>query len=106
MCDFLVVLASKLVNRQKLFICIKSKMLIFVIGKIIGIGAIAHDKQLHETHQRIAISVSGLIFIIHNLLYGFTWRNVQFLQLNLNYWQTINQQNNIVTLIAVFSINS
>jgi len=81
-------------------------MLVFIIGKIIGFIAVANNKQLHKTHQGIAISVSRIIFIIHDLLHCLSWGNVNFFQLNLHHRQSINQQNNIIPMIAILGIDA
>src|SRR5690554_6700132 len=42
--DFLIVLVCQLINRQKLLFCIESKVLIFIVGKIVGVGSVTNNK--------------------------------------------------------------
>ena len=106
MLDFVVLLIRQMIDGQKLLICVELEMLLFIVGEIDGVAAIAYNKQLHVAHERIAIAIAGLVFVIHNLLHGFPWGNIQAFQLYLNYWQAVNQQNHIIALVAILSIHS
>ena len=73
MLDFVVLLICQMVNGQELLIRIELEMLLFIVGEIDGIGTVAHNEQLHVAHQRIAITIARFVFIIHDLLHGFSW---------------------------------
>ena len=88
---FSVWLCRILIDRQKLFICIKTEMLIIIIGKIVSIRLVAYDKKLHKTKQCICISITCIIFIINNLLHCPTRTYIRSLQLYLNYRNAIDQ---------------
>ena len=81
-------------------------MLIFIVGKVIGIGSVAHDKQLHIAKQRVAVTITGFIFIINDLLHSLTGRDAYVFQFNLHNRQPIDQQNNVIPLMAVFCIDA
>ena len=80
---FFVVFPCPLINRQELFLGIEIEMLKIVIGKIIGIRIVADNEQLHEAQQGIAISIAGIVLVIHNLLHGTAWTYIQSLQFHL-----------------------
>ena len=79
-------------------------MIIVIIGKIVSISTVAHNKQLHETKQRIGITVARVRFIIHYLLHGSAWTHFQTFQLDLYNRDSINQQNHIIPVIAILGI--
>ena len=101
-----VLIVSPLIHRKESFVGIEVEVLFIVIGEIVCVMLVADDEHLHKTEQRIGISITSIIFVINNLLHGATWANVQGLQLNLNNWQAVNEQNDIITLKTVSCINS
>lgn len=103
---FFVVFSGKLVNGQKLFVSIKTEMSCVVICKIIGIGAVAHDKQLHKAKQWVGVAVSSVAFVVHNLLHGFTWADLQTFQFDLHNRNAVYQQNHIITMMAVAFVDA
>src|SRR5690554_6810374 len=71
-------------------------MPVLVVRKIVGVAAVAYNEQLHEAHEGVAVTVAGLVLVIHNLLHGFARGYIQLFQLNLYHRQSVNQQNYIV----------
>ena len=75
--NFPIVFPRKLIDRQKALFRIKAKMAIVIIGKVPSLTAITDDKQLKKTQQGLTVAITGIIFIIHNLLHSAAGANVQ-----------------------------
>ena len=91
-----------MIHRQVVVGGIEMEMLIVVVGEIHRITAtIADDEELHEAHQRVGVSVATVLLVAHNLLHSLQWRHTVSLQFDLNQWQAVNQDDDIVALTAV-----
>ncbi len=104
--DFLIIFSRKLINRQEAFVSIKTKVLAMVIGKIPGIGLVAHNEKLHKAEQRIGIAVAGVVFIVNDLLHGTARTDIQCLEFNLHNRHAVDQQNHVIAVIAVLRVDS
>ena len=64
--NFIIVFVGHLINWQKALVCIETKVFLVIVGEIICVTLIAHNKKLHKTKQRICITIAEIIFIIYN----------------------------------------
>jgi len=80
-------------------------MLVVIICKIISISLIANDKQLNKTEQGLHVAIAWIIFVIHDLLHGSPRTDIIGFQFDLNNRNTVDKQNNIVTMVAVIGIH-
>src|SRR5690606_14681268 len=106
MSDFLIALVSVLINRQKALIGIKAEVLFAVIGEIARIVTITDDKQLYEAQQSIGIAVTSIVFILNDLFHSPAWADLERLKLNLHQWQTVDQQDDVVPMVAVIRVDT
>ncbi len=104
--DFLVVFIRQLVNRQKALVGVKAEVLVVVVGKVVGIAFIADNKQLHKTQQRVGVAVAGVVFVIDDLLHGTARADLEGFQLNLHHRHAVDQQNHVITVVAVIGIDA
>lgn len=77
-----------------------------VIGKIPGIGLVTDHEKLYKAEQRICIAVTGIIFIVNNLLHGAAGTDIQGLKFNLYNGHPVDQQNHIIAVITVLRVDS
>ena len=87
---FVVPFIGPSINRKIFFVGVEVKMLIVIIGEVIGILLIADDENLHEAKEGIGISVSNVIFIVNDLLQCPARAYIKILQLYLNNRQAID----------------
>src|SRR5690554_189733 len=106
MSNLLIALVSVLINGQEALIGIKAEVLFAVIGEIARIVTITDDKQLHEAQQSIGIAVASIVFILNDLFHRPAWADLERLKLNLYQRQTIDQQNDVVPMVAVIRVDT
>ena len=106
MSDLLVVLAGKLIDRQKPLISVKAELASVVVGEIPSVCAIADDKNLNKAQQRLPVPVARVALVIDNLLHGTAGADRHRLQLDLNGRYTIDQQDHVIAMVAVIGVNS
>lgn len=103
--DFLVGLIGELVQRQEPLIGVETKMPCIVVGEIPGIAAVADNEHLYEAQQCPRVAVPGFILVVHDLLHGATRAYRQRLEFDLNHRNTIDENHDVVSLMAVFGID-
>ncbi len=77
-----------------------------VIGKIPCIALIADNEELYKAEQRIGIAVTWVVFIVDDLLHGTARADIQCFEFNLYNRYAIEQQNNIIAVMAVLRIDA
>ena len=77
-----------------------------VVSEVIGAIAIADSEQLHETEERAGVSIAGIILVLHDLLHGPTWIDAEALELDLHHGHAIDQQDDVVAVMAVLRIDA
>ncbi len=103
---FFVVFGCELVNGQELLVGMKAEVLVWVIGEVIGIAAVADDKKLHEAQQGIGVAVAGVVFVVHDLLHGAARTDVQGFEFDLHHRNAVHQQYHIVAVMAIEGVDS
>ncbi len=87
----MIIFSRELIHRQEAFVSIKKKVVAVVIGKIPGIGLIADHEELNKAEQGIGIAVTGIIFIVNDLLHGTAGTDIQGFKFNLDNRYAIDQ---------------
>ena len=103
---FAIVVVSCVIYRQIVVGSIEMEMLVVVVGKIHSVAtAIAHDEELHEAHERVGVAIATILLVAHDLLYSFERRHAVAFQLDLHQRKTIDEDNHIVALTAIGSVD-
>ena len=102
----MIVRVGSVVHRQIVVCGVKVEMFVVIIGEIHCVtSTVADNKQLHEAHQRVCISVSTVLLVANNLLNSFQRRNAVTLQFYLNKWKTIYKNDDIIPLTAISGVD-
>ena len=101
-----IILARKLVDRQKALVCIEGEVAGVVVRKVVGAVAIADDKELHEAEQRLGVAIAGIVFVVDDLFHSPTGIHAEGLQLDLDNRHTIYEKNDIVAVVAIAGIDA
>jgi hypothetical protein len=104
--DLLVVFSGKLVERQKTLSSIKTEVVAVVVGEVPGITPIADDEELQEAEQGFAVAIAGVVFVLDNLLHGTARADCQRFQLNLYHRHTVDEEQHIITVMAVVGVDA
>lgn len=104
--DLFVVLCRKLINRQKLLVGIEAEMACVIVCEVPRINAIADNEKLDEAKQRFAISAALIVLVLDNLLHRPARADGQSFQLDLDDWNTIDEQDYIVAVMAVVRVDA
>ncbi len=104
--DLLVVLASELINGQEALLRVEGEVAGVVVGEVVSAVAIADDKELDEAQQRPGVAVAGVVFVIDDLLHGPARVDAERLQLDLRDRHAVDQQNDVVTVVAVVRVDA
>jgi hypothetical protein len=104
--DLLVVLARIFIDRQKALFGVEGEVASVIVDEVIGAIAIADHEQLHEAEQRAGVAVAGIILVLDNLLHGPSWIDAEALELDLHHRHAIDQQDDVVTVVAVLRIDA
>lgn len=104
--DLLVVLVRELIDGQESFVGIKSKMPSVVVGKVVGVVTVADDEELHKAEQRLVVTVAGVVLVFDDLFHGPPRADAEGLQLDLHNRHAVDEQNNIVTVMAVVRVDA
>ncbi|SCZ84437.1 hypothetical protein NSMM_160027 [Nitrosomonas mobilis] len=104
--DLAVVHVRELVQRQEAFVGVEAEVAAVVVGEIPGVAAVADDEQLQEAEQGFAVAVAGCVLIIDDLLHGPARADLQGFQLDLNDGNAVDEQDHIVTVMAVIGADA
>ena len=95
-----------MVNGQKLLVGVEAEVLVVVVGEIVGVAVVAHNKELHEAQQGVGVAVTWVVFVIHNLLHGPAWADLKGLELDLHHRNAIDQEQHVVTVKTVAGVDA
>ena len=104
--DFAVVLTCKLIDGQEALVGIEGEVAGVVVGEVVGAVAVADDEELHETEQRLGVAVAGVVLVFDDLLHGPARIDAEGLQLDLHDRHAVDEQNHIVTVVAVVCVDA
>ncbi len=103
--DLAVVLAGEPVHRQKTLIGMEGEMTTVVVGEVASFAAVADDEELQKTEQGLGVAVAGVVLVLDDLLDGAARADVQGLQLDLDDRHAIEQEDHVITVVAVFGVD-
>ncbi len=104
--DLLVVLVRELVYGQESLFGIECKVAGVVVGEIERPVPITDDEELHEAEQRFGVTVAGVVLVLDDLLHGPARTNAEGLQLDLHDRHAVDEQDDIVTVVAVVRVDA
>ena len=104
--DLRVRLVRELVDGQKALIGIEGEVAGVIVGEVEGAVAIADDEELHEAEQRLGVAIAGIVLVLDDLLHGAARIDAKRLQLDLDAGDAIDQQDDIVAVVAVVRVDA
>ena len=104
--DLGVVFFGVLIDGQKVFIRIESEVVVIVVGEVIGLCLVGDDEELDEAKQCLGITVSGVFFVVDDLLHGSARADTESLEFNLDGRNAVDQEHHIVALETVVSVDA
>ncbi len=104
--DLLVRFIGELVDRQKALLGVKGKVAGVVVGEVVGVVSIANDEELEEAEKGLGVAVACIVFVFDDLFHGPARLYAESLQLNLHAGHAIDQDEHIVTVVAVIRVDA
>ena len=104
--DLAVVLGRETVDRKEPLVRIEGEVPIVVVGEVLRIRAVADDEELDEAEKRPGVSVTGVVLVVDDLLHRPPRADPERLQLDLNDGDAVDQEHDVVTVIAVVGIDA
>ena len=104
--DLAVVLGREPVDRKESLVRVEGEVPIVVVGEVLRIRAVADDEELDEAEKRPGVSVTGVVLVVDDLLHRPPRADPERLQLDLNDGDAVDQEYDVVAVIAVVGIDS
>lgn len=104
--DLGVVLVRELIDGQEALVGIEGEVAGVVVREVVGAVAVADDEDLHEAEQRLRVAVAGVVLVFDDLLHGPAGIHAEGLQLDLHAGHAIDEQDDIVTVVAVVRVDA
>ena len=102
-----VVLGREPANRKKPLISVEGEVPCIVVGEVPSVRAIvADDKKLNEAEKRVCVSVAGVVLVFDDLLHRLLRADPKCLQLDLNDGNAVDQEDDVVAVIAAVRIDA
>ena len=106
MSDLGVVLGRELVDWKEMLVCIESEVSYVIIGEVPSISAVADNKELDKTEKRSGVSVTGVVLVVDDLFHCSPGADSKRLQFDLNNRYAVNQEHDIVSVMAIVGIDA
>ncbi len=104
--DLRVVHGGELIHGEKALVGVEAEMATVVVSEIPGIASIADDEKLYEAQQRLGIAITGVVFVVNDLLHGPARADAERFQLDLHHRHAVDKQDDIITLMAVVGVDA
>ena len=104
--DLGVVLSRELVDWKEPLVRVECEVSRVVVGEIPRVRAVADNEELDEAEERLGVSVTGVVLVVDDLLHRPPRANPKRLELNLDHGDAVDQENDIVAVIAVVRIDA
>lgn len=104
--DLFVRLIGKLIDGQETLVGVEGEVAGVVVGEVVGAVPIADDEELEEAEERLGVPVAGVVLVIHDLLHGPARMDAEGLQLDLNAGHAVNEDDDVVTVVAVVRVDA
>ena len=101
-----VVLGRKSVDRKEPLVGVEGEMPRVVVGEIQRVHAVADDEELDEAEQRLGVSVTGVVLVLDDLLHRLSRADRKRLQLDLNDGNAVDQEYDVIAVMAVVRIDA
>src|SRR5688572_16611289 len=104
--DLGVVFSGELIDREEPFVSIERKMARVVVREVPRVRAVADDEQLYEAQQSLRVAVPGIVLVLDELLNCPSRTDAQRLQLDLGHGDAVDQERNVVAVVAVGGVDT
>ncbi len=104
--DLLVVLVSEFIDGQESLFSIEREVAGIVVGEVVRAVTITDDEELQKAEQRFGVTVAGVVLIFDDLFHGPTRADAEGLELDLNHRHAVDEQNDVVTMVAVVRVDA
>ncbi len=104
--DLRICLISELIDGQEALLSVEGKVAGVVVGEVVGVASIANDEELEEAEKGFGVAVAGVVFVIDDLFHGPARLDAEGLQLNLHAGHAIDQNEHVVTVVAVVRVDA
>ena len=102
--DLLVVYIGKLVDWEKSLLGVEGEVASIVVREVECSIPVAHNENLKKAQDRLCIAVSSIVLVIDDLLDRAAGAYAEGLELDLNDRHAVDQQNYVITMMAVVRI--
>ena len=103
--DLRVVLIGELVDGQVALVSVEAEVPRVVVGEVVRRVTIADHEHLHEAEQRPCEAVARIVLVLDDLLDGAPRVDAEGLQLDLHHRNAVDQQDDVVAVVAVVGID-
>jgi hypothetical protein len=104
--DLFVVHLGELIDGEEALLGIESEVAGVVVGEVPGLGAVADYEELEEAEKRLGVAVAGVVLVIDDLLHGPAGADAEGLQFDLNSGDAVDQEYDIVAMMAIIGIDA
>ena len=104
--DLIVVLVCELVDGQESLFGIEREVAGVIVSEVVRAVPITDDEELHKAEQRFGVTVAGVVLVLDDLLHGPARADAEGLQLDLHHGNAVDEQNDIVTVVAVVRVDA
>ena len=104
--DLRVVLVREPVDRQEPLVRVEGEVPRVVVGEVDRVRLVADDEKLDEAEKRSGVSVAGIVLVVDDLLHRPPGADAERLEFDLNDGDTVDQQHDVVTVVAVVRIDA
>ena len=104
--DLRVVFVRELIDGQEALFGVEGEVAGVVVREVVGAVAVADDEELHEAEQRLGVAVAGVVLVFDDLLHVPAWIHAKGLQLDLHAGHAIDEDEHIVTVVAVVRVDA
>jgi hypothetical protein len=94
------------VNGQEQLVGVEAEMPGVVIGEVPGIGVVTDDEELNVAQERAGVAVAGIVLVINDLFHRPPGADAQRLELDLHDRYAVEEQDDVVTMVAVVSVDA
>ncbi len=77
-----------------------------VVCEVVGGVTVSNDEELDEAQERARVAVTGIVLVLDNLLNRAAGIDSERLELDLQDGHAVDQQNDIVAMMAIVSIDA
>lgn len=76
-----------------------------VVGKVVGLVAVADHEDLNEAKQCAGVAVAGIVLVFDDLFHRTAGIDAEGLQLDLDSRNPVDEEDDVVSMMAVISVD-